>query len=570
MPPAIASLKTYGLVAWTRTSWREFAGFCALFAVHFIVIVLMATTERELLPKVIFMLTWGLCNFAWAGALRRPAMAAALSLTMFGLIILLSRLKYEVLWTTLNFLDFLIIDTDTASFLFTIFPSLRWIVPAAAVVIAALLVGIWQLDGFRARRRSALVGAGICIVGLASLSLAFPLAGWETFQSGGHISKFARSGVEQIVELSNHGFLESAAVAAEQLKSLPESTCQPTHKVPHIILVHDESSYDIRVAPGIKVPAGYGSHFRSFDGKQRHFVVESNGGSSWFAEYNVLTGLSSRSFGRFAYFLTRIAAGHVERGLPAALVRCGYRTYSFYPSLGAFMSARGFQTSAGIQHFYDSHAMGVSQVEPDNFYYDAAAKLIAREHKSGPLFAFVYLAANHFPWYGRWRPDLMPEWRDPGNRPEIDEYLRRQAMSARDYSGFVERLKQDFPGEQFLIVRYGDHQPDFASLILEPKLDDEGMAQRMASYDPRHFTTYYAIDTINYKPADLSSALDTLDGAYLPLAIMDAAGVPLDASFVEQKKIFVRCHGVFYGCQGGAEARRFNRLLIDAGLIRGL
>jgi hypothetical protein len=28
--------------------------------------------------------------------------------------------------------------------------------------------------------------------------------------------------------------------------------------------------------------------------------------------------------------------------------------------------------------------------------------------------------------------------------------------------------------------------------------------------------------------------------------------------------------GLFYRCSGGAEVRRFNRLLIDAGLIRGL
>jgi hypothetical protein len=27
---------------------------------------------------------------------------------------------------------------------------------------------------------------------------------------------------------------------------------------------------------------------------------------------------------------------------------------------------------------------------------------------------------------------------------------------------------------------------------------------------------------------------------------------------------------MFYACKDGAEARRFNRLLIDAGLVRGL
>ena len=56
----------------------------------------------------------------------------------------------------------------------------------------------------------------------------------------------------------------------------------------------------------------------------------------------------------------------------------------------------------------------------------------------------------------------MPEWKDPGNTPPIDEYLRRQAMSARDYADLLDHLKRDFPGEPFLLVRYGDHQPDFA------------------------------------------------------------------------------------------------------------
>jgi hypothetical protein len=47
-------------------------------------------------------------------------------------------------------------------------------------------------------------------------------------------------------------------------------------------------------------------------------------------------------------------------------------------------------------------------------------------------------------------------------------------------------------------------------------------------------------------------------------------GIPLDPSFEEQKKIMLRCNGVFYACKDGAEARRFNRLLIDAGMIKNL
>ena len=64
--------------------------------------------------------------------------------------------------------------------------------------------------------------------------------------------------------------------------------------------------------------------------------------------------------------------------------------------------------------------------------------------------------------------------------------------------------------------------------------------------------------------------MDTIDGAYLPLVIQQAAGIPLDPSFEAQKRIMLRCKGVFYTCNDGAEARRFNRQLIDAGLVHGL
>jgi hypothetical protein len=36
----------------------------------------------------------------------------------------------------------------------------------------------------------------------------------------------------------------------------------------------------------------------------------------------------------------------------------------------------------------------------------------------------------------------MPQWKDPGNVTPVDEYLRRQAMSAKDYVDFLERLKR--------------------------------------------------------------------------------------------------------------------------------
>jgi sulfatase-like protein len=569
MPPSIASLTS----RWAASDAATPVGIlriALIAALHGAALGLMLWSESALVPKVVFCFTWGLINFFWLAVLRRPAVSAALSLVMIVVLILLSRLKYEIIRLTANFLDVMIINDDTVDFLLAIKPDLYGEVLLALALVLPALTLLWWLDTFRVRLRTAVTGFAACATALVGMAIAFPQEEWDAFAGDGYVSKFSRSGVAAMSELVMHGYMESDAAITDRLKMLPNEICVPRAKPPHIILVHDESSFDIRAVPGVKVATDYGGHFRSFDGKRRHFVAEGAGGPSWYSEYNVLAGLSARSFGRFAYYVTQIAAGRVERGLPTALRRCGYRTFSIYPALGAFMSARNFQTTTGVQQFVDQGALGTNRIEPDRFYYDAALRMIERERDKGPMFLFVYLAQNHFPWNYRWRPDLTPEWTSLGNAPEVDEYLRRQSTSFRDYTGLLDRLARDFPGERFLLVRYGDHQPDFASLMLEPWLDELGINRRLMTYDPRYFTTYYAIDAVNFKPVNLSSALDTIEGPYLPLIVQEAAGLPLDPSFAEQKRILERCKGLFYACAGGAEARRFNRLLIDAGLIKGL
>jgi hypothetical protein len=567
MPPAFASLARLPV---TALGDRRRAGWGVLLTLHVVATGILLWSEGDPIAQLAFVLAWGLWNFIFLLMLRRPIVAAAVSLLLLIILVLLSQLKFQALFQTVSFVDVMIIDLNTVRFLFAIYPTLTHAVAVVAPVVAMLLIALWWLDTFRLRRRIALVGGTLCLAGLGAIGYWRPLEPSDAFYGGNFLSSFARSGVDAVVELVTHGFMESDPTASHRLKAMEEETCKPAGKPPHIILVHDESSFDIRMLAGIKVPDGYGAHFRSYDGKERRLLVEGSGGPSWYTEFNVLAGLSSRSFGRFAYFVTRIAAGRVKRGLPSSLRHCGYRTYSIYPWLGAFMGARSFQASVGMQRFRDIADLGTRDLEPDSFFYNQTSQIVARERSKGPLFIFTYLAANHFPWTFRYRPDLLPNWRDLGNAANVDEYLRRQVMSFGDYANFVASLKRDFPGERFLIVRFGDHQPDFATNFVEPGLSEAEIAQRLINFDPRFFTTYYAIDAVNFRPADLSSALDVLDAPYLPLVVQEAAALPLDPSFAEQKKILQRCKGLFYACSGGAEARRFNRLLIEAGLIKGL
>ena len=378
MPPSLSALT----LRWTATSAavRRDALRVGLVAVfHLAALALMIWSEYAPEQKVAFLLTWGLLNFFWLA--RSPVGPACppLSLAMISLLIMLSLLKYKVLWMTVDFVDLMVIDPDSIAFLFTIFPNLGWMTLLAAAVVVPMLVLLWWFDIFRVPRIAAVAGGVSCLAALAGLSFAMPIEPWETFYGNNYVSHFARSGVEAVYELMTRGYMESDAVVGDRLRLVPETACQPTRKPPHIIMVHDESSFDIRNAPGVKVPHGYGQYFRSFDGKARNFIVEGAGGPSWYTEYNVLSGLSARTFGRFSYFVTRIAVGRVVRGLPNALKRCGYQTFSLYPAFGAFMSAKSYQTTTGVQRFVDQTGMGTNRVEPDRFYYDAAAKMIERQ-----------------------------------------------------------------------------------------------------------------------------------------------------------------------------------------------
>ena len=143
----------------------------AVAAPHMAALAIMLETEADFGGRMGFALAWGILNFFFIALLRRPALSGALSLTLVVLLVLLSRLKHDVVQMTANFVDLMVIDRDTAAYLFTIFPNLRWNVVGAAIVILPLMYALWWLDPFRIRRLPALAGMLACLAALAGYSI---------------------------------------------------------------------------------------------------------------------------------------------------------------------------------------------------------------------------------------------------------------------------------------------------------------------------------------------------------------------------------------------------------------
>src|SRR3982751_5685556 len=172
-PGPSAAVATSGLAA--IGIWR----LLAVAAPHLAALGVMFQTETDFNSRAGFLLSWGILNFFWIALLRRPALSGALSLTLVVVLVLLSRLKHDVVQMTANFVDLMVIDRDTAAFLFTIFPNLRWSVISAGLVTIPLMYALWWLDPFRIRRLPAAAGCLACVAALAGYAFTWPDEAWR-------------------------------------------------------------------------------------------------------------------------------------------------------------------------------------------------------------------------------------------------------------------------------------------------------------------------------------------------------------------------------------------------------
>src|SRR3984893_6970753 len=177
MPPAVSFI-AHRLGAARAVVRRDALRIALIAALHLTSLAIMAFTEGDIVARLAFLLVWGGLNFFWLGLTRRPAVSAALSLTMIVILVLVSRLKFDIIWMTANFLDVMIIDNDTISFLLSIIPGLYRNIVISVCVVLPLVVLLWRLNTFRVRLRTSLIGFGACLAGIVAVSFAQPQEDW--------------------------------------------------------------------------------------------------------------------------------------------------------------------------------------------------------------------------------------------------------------------------------------------------------------------------------------------------------------------------------------------------------
>lgn len=439
---------------------------------------------------------------------------------------------------------------------------------AAAAAVAAWLV--YRLDPTRLRRAP----AAVALLALTALSIAASHARGdrrhtEFYFEDIYVSPFIASWAETAGALTAGGMLPAGAVGGPKL-AVPE-TCTPTGRPPHIILIHQESVAPPSLFPTLSYDRSLDAMFRSQDGVSRKLRVETYGGASWLTEFTIMTGLSSLDFGGMRHMVQPVMAGKVRETLPQVLGRCGYHRLMVYPMLRNYMSIDRFYSSVGIDEIIDARQQKAKRAnERDGFYYASLLDAIARHTaaRGSPLFAFVQTMSTHGGYEYAYDAEVDVPGGGPGTEPEMHEYLRRLGLARLDYDGFSTALSRRFPGEPFLILRYGDHQPTATRTLLgfPPSADVEAV---VAGANPLSMISYYAIDAIGHTLPPLPD-IDTLDVAYLGTVLIEAAGLPLSDTYRERRRLMHACGGHYHDCPRRAEVLRFHRRLIDSGIVKPL
>lgn len=504
----------------------------------------------------------------------RPAFAA---LTTFGVVwglILLSDLKFKYLRMNLHAYDFVFYARNFAAllFLFRSLPKLAASALGGVAAYAVLLGLIWAMEPASVDRRFGAAGLLITLSALTAASKRLPLRKfYAQYEPSTRVSYFLDTIFEAVEAHRRGGVLATHAAIGE----VPELSQVPSERAdgirPTIIVVQNESTFPPWLYASIAYDPCIARFFRSCDRRVHELRVETFGGVSWMSEFSLLTGIPASCYGSFRSHVFHWATDRFKHTLPRCLKQYGYRIAAVYPLGREFAGTGKFYDSVGFDEVLDRSALGTdSDVEPDSFYFRHALCWLERHFAANAEPAFVYVStmSNHHPHdFHRTAVNGATSAAYNGNDTEVDEYLRRLYLSARDYQDFRAELECRFPSKKFLLVHYGDHQPPLTMRMLRIHENYAYSVEQFPS-DEIAYRTYFAVDGLNFEPPITDDLPDVLEVAYLGTVILIAAGLPLDSVHTIRRELMSRYGGrLFFADKEGRIAGQLNRRLIDAGLI---
>lgn len=508
---------------------------------------------------------------AFAFVSRRLLASIAVACGLMVLLTVVSVVKFQYLRASLHALDFYYYARPTeVMFLSENFPKIFF--PSLAIIVAACGI-IWLLflvDDTRVSRKHnavALVVAALMITG------SFEWQGQRSkiyhFTGLYHVSSAVASAPEAMGIFWRGGFLEGAdrggTINSDPVPVLQNAT--PDKPPPTLITILHESTFPVGLYPVQCGGPVLKSLYESSNGQRYDLRVETFGGATWLTEYGLQLGISTYYFGEARSFIGYSMQNRVHDGLAMQLHRDGYETIALYPSPQSFVNTGRFYKSLGFDKIFDYYDMHeTTELERDRFYYAKAIDQIRAHKASGstkPLYLDLWTMTSHAPYDYVSHPNVKPEPGKVCGKSKVwAEYLRRMVMAQDDLEWFQEQLKTEFPGQPFMILGFGDHQPFIAKEFLEPSRANPVVPEK----NTIGYKTFFRITGVNFEP-DFSVVPKSVDTPFLGNVLMLAARLPRHGYYNDRDKLMLMCKGRYNDCPRQDEILSFHERLINSSTI---
>jgi hypothetical protein len=408
---------------------------------------------------------------------QRPGFAAALTLALQLLLVLVNNAKFKALREPFVFTDFGLFSQAVKHP--RLYLPFLGVLPAGAALLGlglALYLGIALETSLLKQLGSpgfATVVAALLALAMATITVGTRLAPAPALlaeQDLRHLGLLASLWLYLLAE-RRHDPAAGDHPARQQRRYAIAS--EATTPPPHLLVVQSESFFDARrLYPRLR-PGLLGHFDRLCREASAHgaLQVPAWGANTMRTEFAFLSGLNDSLLGVHRFNPFRRFAHHPWHTLPIALRSAGYRTICVHPHPAGFFGRDRIYPKLGFDEFIDIRAFrDAERFGP--YVSDAAVTAKLRELLAGaaqPTFMFAITMENHGPLHmERVMPGDIEHLYDVAPPPGFDDltiYLRHLANADR----MLGELAQTCRDDDCVLCFYGDHVPSMPQVYA--KLD---------------------------------------------------------------------------------------------------
>lgn len=300
--------------------------------------------------------------------------------------------------------------------------------------------------------------------------------GWswiEAYHQYGYIA----CSIEMIAQTRNiiempEGYTETEVENLESAISSDDDT-----STPDIILILNESFYDLRRITNLKVDIPYMDHIDNMKNCVKGYtIVPSEGGGTNSSEYELLTSNSLQLMKGITPF--NILNMKNSNSIVSHLKQLGYDTTGAHSESSINYSRGRAYPDMGFEHVYfDDNFINKEYYknrwfESDESVYRNLISWYEEDMEKSPKFMYLLTIQNHGGWdLNEKKDDIVHALNDFGEHDdEVDEYLTCIYQSDAAFSKLTEYFQN--VDKNVVICMVGDHSPAFARDIIDDKYSD--------------------------------------------------------------------------------------------------